>query len=105
MSADAIAWAIGLGLPILTAAVLFLANWLRDVSKKAADTAQEVDRLRSHVAENYVRGHEIAEVKKAVADLRTEMTQAVGELRTELGHQLGELTKALYQMIGQQNAK
>jgi len=98
MTPEAIAWAIGLGLPILTAAVLFLANWLHRVTNEIAE-------LRAHVAENYVRGHEIAEVKKAVADLRQEMTAIVAELRVELTHKVDELTKAVFQLIGQQQTK
>lgn len=92
MTADAIAWAIGLGLPILTAAVLFLANWLRDVSKRVSETSREVERMRSHVAENYVRGHEVSEVKRAVEVLRQDLTLKVDEL-----------LKAVHELIGKQS--
>jgi uncharacterized protein YoxC len=90
VTAEALAWAIGIGLPVLTAAVVFLANWLRDVSKKVAETSREVERMRSHVAENYVRGHEVTEVKRAVEMLRQELT-----------HKVDELLKAVHELIGQ----
>lgn len=90
MTADALAWAIGLGLPILTAAVLFLANWMRGLAKQTADNARDIAGLRAHVAENYVRGHEVAEVKRAVEVLRQELT-----------HKVDELLKAVHELIGQ----
>lgn len=105
MTADALAWAIGIGFPALVTGLVFLANWLHRVAGQVRDTAQEVANLRAHIAENYVRGHEIAEVKKAVADLRQEMTQVVAELRVELTHKVDELTKAVFQLIGQQQTK
>ena len=89
MTPDAIAWAVGLGLPILTAIVLFLANWIRSISSQVSDQGKEVASLRSHVAENYVRGHEIAEVKRVVENLRQELT-----------HKVDELLKAVHQVIG-----
>jgi hypothetical protein len=94
MTADAIAWAAGIGIPVLTGAVLFLANWVRGVSAKQADTARAVESLRAHVAENYVRGHEVAEVKRAVETLRQELT-----------HKVDELLKAVHELIGQAQTK
>lgn len=95
MTAEALAWAIGVGLPVLTAAVLFLANWLRGVSAKQAETArqhgQDIAELRAHVAENYVRGHEIARVERAVE-----------ALRQEVNHKVDELIKLVHQMLGTQ---
>ena len=94
MTADALAWAIGIGLPVLTAAVLFLGNWIKGIAAKQADTARAVETLRAHVAENYVRGHEVAEVKRAVETLRQELT-----------HKVDELLKAVHELIGQSQAK
>lgn len=94
MTAEALAWAIGIGMPVLTAAVLFLANWVRGVAAKQSDTARAVETLRAHVAENYVRGHEVAEVKRAVETLRQELT-----------HKVDELLKAVHELIGQAQTK
>lgn len=94
MTAEALAWAVGVGLPVLTAVILFLANWVRGLSAKVHDNAREVASLRAHVAENYVRGHEVAEVKRAVETLRQELTNKVDEL-----------LKAVHELIGSSKAK
>lgn len=92
MTAEALAWAIGVGFPVLTAALLFLANWLHKLDSTVKDQAQAIADVRTHTAENYVRGHEIAEVKAAVSELRTSLTTKVDEL-----------LKAVHELIGKQS--
>lgn len=89
MNAQAVAWAIGLGLPVLAVAILFLGNWCHSLGKKIDDVAQKQATDFAHIAENYVRGHEIVEVKRAVETLRQELTGKVDEL-----------LKAVHQLIG-----
>lgn len=95
----------GIGFAVLSGVIGFLIK--RD-GLQDERMAKLEDKLAAHVrhtAENYVRGHEIAEVKRAISDLRTEMTGMVNELRKEVTHEINELTKAVNQMIGQNNAK
>lgn len=105
MTTDIVLWVLGTAVAALFGVFGFLVNWNRSQDARMGEIEKEASKLARHTAENYVRGHEIAEVKKAVADLRAEMTVAVGDLRTELTHQVGELTKAVYQLLGQQNSK
>ena len=90
MTTESVAWAIGVGMPILSAALLFIANWLHRVSGQVRETSNDLANLRAHVAENYVRGHEVAEVRRAVEVLRKELT-----------HKVDELLKAVHELIGQ----
>lgn len=87
MSVEVILWILGALISALTVALGYLAGRVNDISRKQADLAQ-------HVAENYVRGHEIQEVKRAV-----------GELRVELTHKVDELLKLVHELIGKQHAK
>lgn len=103
MRVDVVLWVLGVAVTALMAALGFLVNWNRGQDARMGEIEKDAARLARHTAENYVRGHEIAEVKAAVAALRVEMTTAVAELRNELAHQVGELTKAVYQMMGQNN--
>lgn len=116
MNVQVILWILGIAVMALTGVIGFLVNWNRGQDERMGKIEDKVSTNARHTAENYVRGHEIAEVKKAVADLRmettasiselrTEMSAAVGNLRTEVSHQIGELTKAVYQMMGQNNSK
>jgi len=94
MSVQVILWVLGIAVTVLVGLFGFLANWVKDIDRKQSAQAQ-------HFAENYVRGHEIQEVKRVVENLRSEMSVAVAELRTEMTHQVGELTKAVWQLVGQ----
>lgn len=103
MNADVILWVLGVAVTVLMVAFGFHVTWNRGQDERMGKIEKDLSALARHTAENYVRGHEIAEVKKAVADLRSEMTEAVRELRVELTHKVDELTKAVYQSIGRQN--
>jgi molybdopterin converting factor small subunit len=87
-----------------------LVGWLWQHSEKQHDRAQErltsaleavanvdkrVSDLSTHMAENYVRGHEIAEVKRIVESLRSDMQQQVKDLRVELSAQIRSLVDAV----------
>ena len=92
MNSEALAWAIGIGMPVLVAAVGFLANWLHKVDNAVKEVSRDVSDVRAHTAETYVRGHEIAEVKTAVNDLRTALTTKVDDL-----------LKSVHELIGKQS--
>lgn len=94
MNPQVLLWILGVAVMVLMAAIGFMVNWNRGQDTRMADMEKELSKLARHTAENYVRGHEIAEVKKMI-----------GDLRTEFAHQIGELTKAVHQMIGQNNSK
>lgn len=105
MNIDVILWVLGIAVMVLAGLFGFLVNRGNRQDERMNKLDEKLAQHARHTAENYVRGHEIAEVKSAVSALRTEMTTAVGELRTEITHQVSELTKAVYQMMGQQNSK
>lgn len=87
MSADGIAWAIGLGLPVLTGAVLFLANWCHALGAKITENAKLIADLRAHTAENYVRAPEIIRVEAAVSALTTKVDALLASVHELLGRQ------------------
>lgn len=105
MNPEIILWVLGVAVTVLMAAFGFNVTWNRGQDERMGKIEKDLSSLARHTAENYVRGHEIAEVKKVVADLRAEMSSVVGELRVELTHKVDELTKAVYQLLGQQNSK
>ena len=92
MNSEALAWAIGIGMPVLVAAVGFLANWLHKVDSAVKEVSRDVADVRAHTAETYVRGHEITEVKTAVNELRTALTTKVDDL-----------LKSVHELIGKQS--
>lgn len=87
MSADAIAWAIGLGLPILLACVLFLANWCHSLGQRINENGRLIADLRAHTAENYVRGPEVARVEAAVTALTVKVDALLASVHELLGRQ------------------
>lgn len=86
MNTEVILWIFG---AILTAVSMAL-GWL---ASRQNDQGKDIANLRQHMAENYVRGPEIAEVK-----------QAVNELRKELTNKVDELLKAVNQLVGKHGA-
>lgn len=84
MSTEVVLWIIGAIVTVLSLVCGYLANRQNATDAKLAALAQ-------HVAENYVRGHEIARVERAVSDLRQELTLKVDEL-----------LKAVHEMLGRQ---
>jgi len=100
MTADIIQWILGVAIMVLFGVIGFLINWNRGQDLRMGEIEKEAAKQARHTAENYVRGHEIAEVKKVVADLRTELNARISDLSKELSHQIGELTKAVYENIG-----
>lgn len=101
MNIQVILWVLGVAVLVLSSLFGFLVKRGNQQDERMNKLDEKLTQHARHTAENYVRGHEIAEVKNAVSTLRTEMTTAVGNLRTEIG----DLTKAVYQMMGQQNNK
>lgn len=97
MTAEIIQWILGVAIMVLFSVIGFLINWNRGQDARMADIEKEASKLARHTAENYVRGHEIAEVKKVISDLRVEMSTQIIELRREVTHRLEDLTKALLQ--------
>lgn len=100
MTADIIQWILGVAIMVLFGVIGFLINWNRGQDLRMGEIEKEASRQARHTAENYVRGHEIAEVKKAVGDLRVEMAGQVKELAAEVS----ALTKAVYEMMGHTRA-
>lgn len=100
MTADIIQWILGVAIMVLFGVIGFLINWNRGQDLRMGEIEKEASRQARHTAENYVRGHEIAEVKKAVGDLRVEMAGQVKELAAEVS----ALTKAVYEMMGHTKA-
>lgn len=88
MNADAIAWAIGLGLPILLACVLFLANWCHQLGQRITENGRLIADLRAHTAENYVRSPEVQRVEDAVRSLTLKVD---------------DLLKSVHELLGKQN--
>lgn len=103
MNVQVVLWVLGVAVLVLSALFGFLVNWNRGQDARMGEIEKEAAKMARHTAENYVRGHEIAEVKKAVSDLRVEMANRVDKLQTEIAHQVTELTKAVYQAIGRSN--
>jgi hypothetical protein len=87
MTPDAIAWAIGLGLPCLSASVLFLANWCHALGGKIAENSKALADLRAHTAENYVRSPEVERVETAVAALTIKVDELLKVVHELLGRQ------------------
>lgn len=100
-------WILGVAVMALFAVIGFLVNWSRGQDDRIGKVEEKVSANMRHTAENYVRGHEIAEVKKGILDLRIEMGSQISDMRADVGRQVaelarqvGELTKAVYQNIG-----
>lgn len=82
MTVEVVQWILGVAVTVLAGLFGYLAS-----RQNATDT--KLSALAQHVAENYVRGHEIARVERAVSDLRQELT-----------HKVDELLKAVHELIG-----
>lgn len=102
MDLTVVLWVLGALIAAITVVVGFLAQWNHGQDKRMGEIEKELAMYMRHTAENYVRGHEIAEVKAAVSALRTEVMASVGELRVQIAHGMDELTKAVYINLGQQ---
>lgn len=85
MNQAVVLWILGAFISVLGIVVGYLASRINELTRAQATLAQ-------HVAENYVRGHEIVEVKRAVESLRLELT-----------HKVDELLKAVHELIGKQS--
>lgn len=91
---QAILWVLGVAVTVQIGVVTYIFNWCRGIETRIRESEKAQSTFETRVAEGYVRGHEIAEVKKAINDLRDLVT-----------HQMGELTKAVYTAVGQSNSK
>lgn len=78
----------------------FLIAWLKKVDARHDSLADKVASQDRYLSENYVRGHEIAEVKAAVSSLRTELTTAINAARTEQAAQMTRLSDLVNQLVG-----
>jgi hypothetical protein len=87
MTPEAVAWAIGLGLPCLAVAVLFLANWCHALNSKISENAKSIADMRAHTAENYVRGPEVTRVEDAVKALTVKVDTLLASVHQLLGRQ------------------
>lgn len=97
---QAVLWALGIAVMALFAVIGFLVNWNRGQDQRMGNIEKTVADNALHVSEGYVRGHEIAEVKREIAAFRQELAQSVGEIRKDVQSQMGDLTKAVYQLMG-----
>jgi hypothetical protein len=84
---DASMWALGIGLPCLSAAVLFLANWCHSLNAKIAENSKSIADLRAHTAENYVRSPDVERVETAVAALTIKVDELLKVVHELLGRQ------------------
>lgn len=100
MTADVVLWILGVAVAVLFAVFGYIVSWNNRQDTRMGEIEKAQSQHSRHTAENYVRGHEIAEVKKVVADLRTELNSRISEMSNELSHQISELIKAVYQNIG-----
>lgn len=103
MDASTALAALAIAVTILSGLFGYCMYRISRVEDSGKSTERDVAKLAQHVAENYVRGHEISEVKRAVEALRTDLQTQITTLRTELTSQVGDLVKAVNQMIGQHN--
>lgn len=78
----------------------FLVAWHRRHDARHDALAEKVASQDRYLSENYVRGHEIAEVKAAVSSLRTELTTAINAARTEQAAQMTRLSDLVNQLVG-----
>lgn len=85
---------LGISVTLLLFLFGYILNRVNAVAKEQSD-------MGKHFAENYVRGHEIQEVKQQITQLRTEVTNNITSLRTELTNRVEKLTDAVHQLIGQ----
>jgi uncharacterized protein YoxC len=104
MDQQTVQWILGSGITILAVAFGYLAGRIGKVedrmNARADAVAKELSDLKGYLSDNYVRGHEIAEVKRLVEAMRQDMATAVKDLRAEVQHQVSELTKAVLATIG-----
>lgn len=84
---DVPVWVIAVGLPVLTAAVLFLANWCHALGQKIAENGKLIADLRAHTAENYVRSPEVVRVEAAVSALTVKVDALLASVHELLGRQ------------------
>lgn len=104
MDQQTVLWILGAAVTILVAVVSYIGGRIGKVEERlnlrVDAVAKDVADLNRHLADNFVRGHEIAEVKRLVETIRSDMAAALENMRTEVQHQVNELTKAVYQLIG-----
>lgn len=88
MSADPIpVWVVVVGMPVLSAVCLFLANWCHTLGQRITENARLIADLRAHTAENYVRGPEVARVEEAVRSLTLKVDDLLKSVHELLGKQ------------------
>jgi hypothetical protein len=88
MSPDVILWVLGAFISVLGLVVGFLANWNHGQDKRMGEIEKDLAKHMRHTAENYVRGHEVSEVRRAVQ---------------ELTHKVDELLKVVHELVGKQS--
>lgn len=110
-------WIALLGILLTGAYVVFgfLVAWHKRSDARHDALAEKVASQDRYMSENYVRGHEMGEVKGQVSALRTEMNKRLDDMRSELSTaindarkeqtlQMGELSKLVNQLIGKHTA-
>lgn len=98
MDSQVILWIFGSVITVLGLVVGYVLGRVNKLDDRINDAFRQIAALDKYVAENYVRGHEISEVKRAIEALRTEVGQAVTAIRDEVQRQIGDMTKAIIQM-------
>lgn len=98
MDAQIVMWVFGILIGALTVVCGYLAGRISKVDDRVNAAFNKIAENERHLADNYVRGHEISEVKRAIEALRTEVGAAVASIRSEVQTQIGELTKAVLQL-------
>lgn len=103
MDSQVILWIFGSVITVLGLVVGYVLGRVNKLDDRINESFRQLAALDKYVAENYVRGHEISEVKRAIEALRTEVGQAVTSIRDEVQRQLGDMTKAILQMSQKKN--
>lgn len=98
MDAQIVLWIFGSLIGALAMVCGYLAGRISKLDDRVNACFNKIAENERHLADNYVRGHEISEVKRAIEALRAEVGQAVASIRTEVQNQIGELTKAVLQL-------
>lgn len=98
MDSQVILWIFGSVITVLGLVVGYVLGRVNKLDDRINDAFRQIAALDKYVAENYVRGHEISEVKRAIDALRTEVGNAVTSIRDEVQRQIGDMTRAIIQM-------
>lgn len=88
---------LGISVTLLLFLFGYILNRVNAVAKEQSDMGR-------HIAENYVRDHEVQEVKQQITQLRNEVSSNIVLLRNELTNRMEKLTDAVSKLISQ-NAK